>query len=94
MKDTILFILMTVITIAAYIGYIPQIITLLRTKKSDNISIMSWVIWLISMICGLAYSIILLRSEMIMCYASEFILSLIIFYLILKYRKNGDSKNQ
>lgn len=94
MKETILFILMAVITVAAYIGYIPQIITLLRTKKSDGLSITSWIIWLVSMVCGLVYSIILFRTEMIIMYLSEFLLSVIIFYLILKYRKNGDSKNQ
>lgn len=93
MKETILFILMAIITVGGYIGYLPQIITLLKTKRSDNLSITSWVVWLVSMICGLAYSIILFRLEMIIMYSSDFTLSLIVFYLILKYRKNGDSKN-
>lgn len=92
MKEVILVALMGIITICAYIGYVPQIIRLLRTKKSNDLSIPAWVIWIISTACGSAYSIILHRPEMIMMYVSELILSVIILYFIIKYRRNDIDK--
>ncbi len=85
--DSVLFLLMGIITVCAYIGYVPQIITLLKTKHSEDLSIASWLIWVISTTCGTIYSIVIKRPEMLIMYASELILSLIILFLIIKYRK-------
>jgi uncharacterized protein with PQ loop repeat len=87
--DFILSALMGIITVCAYIGYIPQIITLIKTKYSKDLSITSWSIWLFSTACGTVYSILLKRPELFIMYVSEFILSVIIFALIIKYRKNA-----
>lgn len=85
---------MGIVTACAYVGYVPQIIRLLKTKQSKDISIFSWVIWIFSCSCGLVYSILLTRAELIISYASELILSLIILYLIVVYRKNDINTEQ
>ena len=42
--------------IAFIIGYIPQILTLMRAKSPpENISITSWVIWLVGSVLSLGY---------------------------------------
>lgn len=87
MKEVVLVALMGIITICAYIGYIPQVVRLIKTKSSEDLSILSWVIWCFSTACGTAYSILLMRPEMLVMYASELIISLIILWLIFKYRK-------
>ena len=87
MTDFILVALMMTITILAYVGYIPQIIRLIKTRDSEGLSITAWIIWIVSCSCGTAYSIILKRPELIITYVSELVLSVIIFILILKYRK-------
>lgn len=84
--------LMGIITVCAYIGYVPQIIRLIKTKYSEDLSIFSWGIWIFSCTCGTIYSILLSRVELIVAYVSELVLSLIILALILKYRKRNDKK--
>ena len=77
---------MGTITALSYVGYVPQIIKLLRDKNAEGLSIFAWVIWLIACTCGIIYSIILKRWEMIVAYGSEFLLSFIMFVLIIKYK--------
>ena len=87
--EIILATLMGIITVCAYIGYIPQIITLIKKKYSKDLSITSWSIWIFSTACGTAYSILIKRPELLIMYVSELVLSLIILILIIKYRKNA-----
>ena len=74
-------------TVCAYIGYLPQVFKLVKTKSSKDLSLSAWIIWVISTACGTAYSILLMRPEMIVMYVSEFIISLLIVHLIVKYRR-------
>ena len=87
MKETILAILMGIVTICSYIGYVPQLAKLIKTKNSEGLSSVSWIIFIVSLFCCVAYAIILGRWEMLVAYGSELGLSLIILYLIYRYRK-------
>jgi len=87
MKETILAILMGIVTICSYIGYVPQLVKLIKTKNSEGLSSVSWIIFIVSLFCCVAYAIILGRWEMLVAYGSELGLSLIILYLIYRYRK-------
>ena len=60
MKATIAFILISVCTISELIAYMPQIAKILKTKSANDLSLSSWLIWIISDICYLAY--VLLES--------------------------------
>ena len=66
MKDMMLVILMGTVTVCFYISYIPQITKLIQTKKAEDLSICSWVLWTISALADLFYSVILGRVELIL----------------------------
>ena len=86
-KDFISQILMCIVIICGYIGYIPQIVRIIKTKCTEDISFYTWVIWILAFACGTMYSIILERWELIAAYISELLLALIILYLTILYRK-------
>ena len=85
MKDTILTLTMGIVTIGTYISYVPQIIKLVKTKKAEDLSIASWILWSISSIANLIYSILLGRGELIIASVSEFLLILVVLVLSLYY---------
>lgn len=87
MKDAILVILMGIVTVCSYIGYVPQLVKLIKTKNSEGLSSASWIIFIVSLFCCVAYAVILGRWELLMSYGSELGLSLIILFLIFRYRK-------
>lgn len=43
------------ITIAGFISYLPQIIRMIKTKSSEDISISSWLIWTMNSVLYLVY---------------------------------------
>ena len=100
MQEVVLVTLMWVVTVCTYISYIPQIRKLVKTKKSEDLSVASWVLWTTSSLANLVYSIILSRFELIVSSISEFLLILVTLILTLYYEyKNNyylesDSKYQ
>lgn len=67
------------------ISYLPQIIKLIRTKKSEDISICTWIIWVVSSLSYLVYSFLDGDFMLIVSSALEFGMSIIILVLTLKY---------
>jgi MtN3 and saliva related transmembrane protein len=86
-KDLILEILMCIAITCGYIGYIPQIIRIVKTKCTKDISLYTWIIWILAFLCGTVYSIILGRWELITAYISELFFSVVILSLTILYRK-------
>lgn len=84
--EYVLVVLMGTITVLSYVGYVPQIVKLLKTKTSKGISASAWIVWIVSCLCGTTYSILLKRPELIVAYVSELLLSATIYFLIIKYR--------
>lgn len=85
--DIILYILMWIVTICTYIGYIPQIVKLIKTKKSDDLSLSSWVLWITTSVADMVYSLILGRWEMIVATISELLLEIVVLALTIKYKE-------
>lgn len=85
MKETILIITMWIVTICTYISYAPQIVKLVRTRKSEDLSIASWCLWSVSSFANLVYSIALGRWELIVASISEFLLILVTLVLTVWY---------
>lgn len=71
MKEIILQITMWIVIICTYISYVPQIIKLIKTKEAEDLSITSWILWTLSAVADLIYSIILARVELIISSISE-----------------------
>jgi MtN3 and saliva related transmembrane protein len=94
MKETLLIITMWIVTICTYISYIPQIIKLFRTKKSEDLSITSWILWCVSSIANLIYSLLLGRLELIIASMSEFILISLVLFLSIYYNYRNKSRQK
>ena len=75
--------------------YIPQIIKLIKTKEAEDLSITSWILWTLSAVADLIYSIILARVELIISSISEagLILAVLILTVYYNYKNNYKSKN-
>lgn len=90
MKETLLQITMWIVTICTYISYVPQIYKLYKTKHSEDLSVQSWLLWTVSALANTAYSIMLLRVELIIASVSEALLILVVLLQTLYYnRKNN-----
>ena len=95
MKATIALILISVCTIAELIAYLPQVVKILKTKSADDLSLSSWLIWVVADICYLAY--VLLESPevgVVFLAVLSLTLVLLVFGLTFFYqnrkRKHGD----
>ena len=88
MQETILLMTMWIVTICTYISYVPQLYKLVKTKKSEDLSIPSWVLWTLSAVCNTVYSIVLLRMELIIASVSELLLIVATLVLSLIYKNN------
>lgn len=86
MRDTAIYISAVIVTITTYISYVPQIYKLFVTKKSEDISIASWVLWTISAVSNTVYSILLMRVELMVASISEMVLIAVILILTYIYR--------
>ncbi|MBO7555871.1 MAG: PQ-loop repeat-containing protein [Alphaproteobacteria bacterium] len=88
MKATIALILISVCTIAELIAYMPQIVKILKTKSADDLSLSSWLIWVVADICYLAY--VLLESPeagVVFLAVLSLTLVLLVFGLTFFYQK-------
>lgn len=84
--DSVCNFLLMLVCICTMISYFPQIWKLIRTKKSEDISASSWVLYSVS---SLSYFIYTLIQQDLMLIASgglEFILNFTVLILTLFYR--------
>ena len=44
MRDIVLYITMWIVTITMYVSYVPQIYKIIKTKKSEDLSVNSWIL--------------------------------------------------
>lgn len=86
MRDAAIYISALVVTITTYISYVPQIYKLIVTKKSEDISLASWVLWTVSAVASTAYSILLMRVELMIASVSEMVFIVVILILTYIYR--------
>lgn len=82
-------ILLGIVTLCTLISYFPQTVKLIRTKKSNDLSIKSWVLWVTSSLSYTLYAVLCSRDFMLILETSlEFSFCLIILVLAVIYRKN------
>ena len=90
MKEIILQVTMWIVIVCTYISYVPQIVKLIKTKEADDLSIASWVLWTLSAVANLIYSIMLARIELIIASVSEagLILAVLVLTVYYDYKNN------
>ena len=82
-------VLLGAVSLCTIISYLPQTIKLIRTKKSDDISATSWVLWVTSSLLYVLYAILCSKDLMLIFETLlEFSFCLSILLLTIKYRDN------
>lgn len=81
--------LMLFVSITTYVSFVPQIVKLYNTKRSEGISIHSWILWVSSSFAYLIYSLLEGGFGLIFASVSEFILTAWVLILTYKYRKDS-----
>ena len=51
-------ILLGIVTMCTMISYIPQAIKLVKTKKSNDLSLKSWILWVVSSLSYTLYALL------------------------------------
>lgn len=95
MKGMIAFSLLLIYTICEYAAYIPQILKLIRTKSADDLSITSWLVWVVSGVCYLVY-VLLETPEIGVIYIASMnlIFMVIVYSLTAHYQKKKKIKKR
>lgn len=82
-------ILLGIVSICTMISYLPQTIKLIKTKKSNDLSINSWILWVTSSLSYTLYAVLCSKEFMLIFETSlELAFCLIILLLALKYKNN------
>jgi len=88
-------ILLSIVSICAIISYLPQVVKLLKTKKSDELSIGSWVLWVISSVACVLYAGLCNQDPMLIFQAAlELFFCVLILALVLFYRKKPSHRRK
>ena len=93
MERTIALVLLLVYTICEYVAYMPQIIKLVKTKSAQDLSAVSWLTWVVSGTCYLAY-VLLESPELGIIYIASMNLAFVLTVCILTlyYQKREKRK--
>lgn len=92
MKDIIGSILMGTVTILTIVSYLPQIVKMYKTKSSEDISILSWLLFVISTACFLAYYIFIVFDWLTIIEGACELACGVIIYIMTIYYKNRNSE--
>ena len=95
MKLTIALILLSIYTVLEFVAYMPQIIKLLKTKRADDLSLMSWFVWITADLSYLAY--VLLESPqagVIFIAVLDLVFLISVFLLTRYYQRHSPRKNK
>ena len=85
MKEVVLIVTMLIGIVLAYIFYIPQIIWLLRTKRSEDLSVPSMMVWGIFSIMNFMCAVTMDRVALMILNISNFLLVVLVLILALFY---------
>lgn len=73
--------------ICTAIVFLPQSIQTIKTKNTDGLSLGTYVIYCIGMLCWIAYGIYLSSLQMMIFNSISLFFALIILYIIVRQRK-------
>ena len=81
--------LLGIVSICTFISYFPQTVKLIKTKKSNDLSIQSWILWVLSSLAYTLYAILISKDGMLIFETSlELFFCLLILALAIKYKNN------
>lgn len=84
-------VLLGIVTLCTLFSYLPQAIKLIQTKKSNDLSVISWMIGSVSSFSCTLYAFLCFNEFMLRVETTlEFSFCLIILILTVYYRKNSN----
>ncbi len=93
MKETIAIGLLSVYSVLEFVAYIPQIVKILKTKHADDLSLMSWFVWIATDLSYLGY--VLLETPqfgVIFIALLDLVFIMTVFMLTMYYQKHNKRK--
>lgn len=82
-------ILLGIVSVCTFISYFPQIIKSLKTKSAEDLSVWSWVLWVVSSLAYTLYAVLCTNSFMLIFEtALELGFCIIILLCAIFFRKN------
>ena len=86
-------ILLGIVSVCTFVSYFPQIVKSLKTKKAEDLSIWSWILWVISSLSYTLYAILCTNSFMLIFETSmELFFCAVILLCSIIFRKNKTNK--
>lgn len=81
-------ILLGVVSFCTFISYFPQALKLVKTKTSNDLSIGTWILWVLSSFCYIIYAIFVSCDAMLVFETGlELFFCLFILMLVVIYKK-------
>ena len=82
-------ILLGIVSFCTFISYLPQVIEIIKTKSTEDISIFSWILWVISSFAYTLYAFLFSDSIMLIFETClELFFCLLILTLTLIYDRS------
>lgn len=82
-------VLLGIVSICTFVSYFPQTVKLLKTKKSSDLSLESWILWVVSSLSYTIYAVTVSKDFMLIFETSlELTFCIVILVLAIKYRNN------
>ena len=82
-------VLLGIVSFCTFISYLPQVIEIVKTKSSEDISITSWILWVVSSLAYTLYAVIYSESAMLIFETClELFFCLLILTLTIIYDKS------
>ena len=82
-------VLLGIVTFCTFVSYLPQAIEIIKTKSSEDVSIISWILWVVSSLCYTLYAIFFNGNMMLILETClELFFCILILILTIMYDKN------
>lgn len=88
-------ILLGIVSVCTFFSYFPQIVKCLKTRKSEDLSIWSWVLWVVSSLAYTLYACFCQDTFMLIFETSlELVFCIIILICAIVFRKREDKNKK
>lgn len=84
--------LLFIMTVCEFFSYLPQLIKIIKTKKSEDISVLSIILWVVSTGCYFIYLLTIGGIILIIAYSFQLMVCLITLVLTIYYNESNSKK--
>ena len=88
-------ILLSIVSVCTFISYFPQLVKCIKSKQLEDLSITSWILWVVSSLSYTLYAFLCTDSFMLVfetCLELSFCIAILIFAIIYRGKTNKDKK--